>query len=67
MPCVGCQLNVQTFLKLVLLHFQGKKMIKKAKRIFPSLAEIVLLEDSKHVPNASNFKKIEELILDNSE
>ncbi len=43
--------------------FPGKKMIKRAKRIFPSLDEIVLLEDSKHVPSNRNFKKIEDLII----
>ena len=29
----------------------------------PSLDEIVLLEDSKHVPSNGNFKKIEDLII----
>ncbi len=46
--------------------FPGKKMIKRAKDIFPSLEELVLLERSKHVPNDNYFKKIEELILKNS-
>lgn len=44
------------------IMFPGKKMIKRAKRIFPSLEEVVLLEDSKHVPNTNHFKKIEHLI-----
>ncbi|WP_397447565.1 alpha/beta fold hydrolase [Polaribacter sp. R77954] len=43
--------------------FPGKKMIKRAKRIFLSLNEIVLLEGSKHVPSNGNFKKIEDLII----
>lgn len=45
------------------IMFPGKKMIKRAKRIFPSLEEIILLENSKHVPNSKNFKKIEDLII----
>ncbi|MBO3116418.1 alpha/beta hydrolase [Winogradskyella sp. DF17] len=45
------------------IMFPGKKMVKRAKRIFPSLHDIVLLEDSKHVPNTKNFKLIEKLIL----
>jgi len=43
--------------------FPGRKMIKRAKRIFPSLNEIVLLEDSKHVPSTKNFKMIEDFVL----
>lgn len=46
------------------LMFPGKKMMKRAKEIFPSLDEIILLEDSKHVPTTNHFRKIEELILD---
>lgn len=45
------------------IMFPGRKMIKRAKRIFPSLHDIVLLEDSKHVPNTTNFKSIEDLVL----
>lgn len=48
------------------LMFPGKKLIKRAKGIIPSLEEIVLLEDSKHVPNATDFKVIENFILDKS-
>ncbi|WP_375561559.1 alpha/beta fold hydrolase [Bernardetia sp. OM2101] len=47
------------------LMFPGKKMIKRAKKIFPSLDEIILLENSKHVPNNKNFKIIEDLVLKN--
>tara|TARA_R110002126_G_scaffold124451_1_gene266417 strand:+ start:31026 stop:31880 length:855 start_codon:yes stop_codon:yes gene_type:complete len=43
--------------------FPGSKMIKRAKRIFSSLHEVVLLEESKHVPSNRNFKKIEDLIV----
>ncbi|EMQ95386.1 carboxylesterase NA [Xanthomarina gelatinilytica] len=49
------------------IMFPGKKMIKRAKDIFPSLEEFVLLEGSKHVPCLKDFKEIEELILDKSE
>ena len=45
------------------IMFPGKKMIKRAKRIFPLLDEIILLEDSKHVPSNTNFKRIEDLVL----
>tara|TARA_R110002049_G_scaffold212324_1_gene383320 strand:+ start:1697 stop:2554 length:858 start_codon:yes stop_codon:yes gene_type:complete len=46
------------------IMFPGKKMIKRAKRIFPSMEEVVLIENSKHVPNSMDFKKIEDLIID---
>jgi esterase/lipase len=49
------------------IMFPGKKMIKRVKQIFPSLEEVVLLVDSKHVPNTTDFRKIEVLILDKSE
>ncbi|MFC0604882.1 alpha/beta fold hydrolase [Winogradskyella pulchriflava] len=49
------------------IMFPGKKMIKRAKDVFPSLEEVVLFESSKHVPSATDFRKIEELILDKSE
>ena len=49
------------------IMFPGKKMIKRAKQIFPSSKELLLLEGAKHVPKATDFKKIEELILDKSE
>ena len=45
------------------IMFPGRKMIKRARRIFPSLHEKILLEDSKHVPSHKDFKLIEELIL----
>jgi len=43
--------------------FPGKKMIKRAKRIFPSLTKVVLLEDSKHVPSPKNLKVIDDSVL----
>mgnify|MGYP001821907043 CR=1 FL=1 len=46
------------------IMFPGKKMIKKAKRIFSSIEEVVLIEDAKHVPNSKDFKKIEDVIID---
>lgn len=45
------------------IMFPGKKMIRRAKKIFPSLKETILLSRSKHVPNATNFNKIEKIIL----
>ena len=49
------------------IMFPGKKMIKRAEQLFPSLEEVVLLNGSKHVPSATDFTKIEELILAKSE
>jgi pimeloyl-ACP methyl ester carboxylesterase len=43
--------------------FPGVKMIKRANKIFPSLKNSVLLENSKHVQNRDDNKKIEALIL----
>lgn len=45
------------------IMFPGKKMIKRAKRIFPILEEVILLKDSKHVPNVKHFNEIQEEIL----
>ncbi len=47
------------------LMFPGEKMLKRAKKIFPSMAGSLLLENSKHVQNASDNKRIEKLILEN--
>ena len=44
--------------------FPGVKMIKKAKRIFPSLKKTVLLQNSKHVQSASDNRLIENLIFE---
>jgi pimeloyl-ACP methyl ester carboxylesterase len=43
--------------------FPGKKMIKRAENIFPSLNTSHILNDSKHVQNAQHNKRIEEAIL----
>ncbi|MBC3847749.1 alpha/beta hydrolase [Winogradskyella echinorum] len=48
------------------IMFPGKKMIKRAIDIFPSLQEVVLLQGAKHVPRLKDFKEIEQLILDQS-
>ncbi|WP_040281652.1 alpha/beta fold hydrolase [Psychroserpens damuponensis] len=45
------------------LMFPGGKMIKRSKRIFPTLKEVVLLNESKHVPSNKGFNEIEEKIL----
>jgi len=44
------------------IMFPGRKMIKRAKRVLPSLNSVVLLEDSKHVPSNKDFELIEALI-----
>ena len=43
--------------------FPGKKMLKRASNIFPSLNHAVLLENSKHVQTKSQNEQIEKLIL----
>ena len=43
--------------------FPGIKMLKRAKKIFPSLKESVLLENSKHVQNRNDNDIIEKIIL----
>lgn len=48
------------------LMFPGKKMIKRAKRIFPNLKEVLLFKESKHVPNNNDFKIIENTILNSN-
>ncbi|MBW2937555.1 alpha/beta hydrolase [Aureisphaera sp. CAU 1614] len=45
------------------IMFPGRKMIKRAKDIFPSLEEAFLLEGSKHVPNRKDFEVIENSII----
>ncbi len=48
------------------LMFPGEKMIKRAKKIFPSLEDSILLEHSKHVQNKVDNTKIEDLIINQS-
>lgn len=44
--------------------FPGKKMIKRAKQIFPSLKQTKLFYGSKHVQNQAENRIIEEVILE---
>jgi len=46
--------------------FPGKKMIKRAVKIFPSLRESTLLEHSKHVQNKDQNEVIESIIIENN-
>lgn len=48
------------------LLFPGKKMLKHAEKIFPSLRESILLKNSKHVPRQIDNQQISKLILDTS-
>lgn len=45
------------------LLFPGPKMIRRARRIFPSLREAVLLPDSKHVQNQAGNERMEALMM----
>lgn len=47
------------------LMFPGVKMIKRARKIFPSLKQTLLLEQSKHVQNIADNKRIVNLINEN--
>tara|TARA_B100000780_G_scaffold270652_1_gene230702 strand:- start:1214 stop:2071 length:858 start_codon:yes stop_codon:yes gene_type:complete len=44
--------------------FPGKKMLNRARNIFPSLKHAVLLENSKHVQTKSQNEQIEKMILE---
>jgi pimeloyl-ACP methyl ester carboxylesterase len=44
--------------------FPGKKMIKRASKIFPSLKNSILFEDSKHVHNKKQNELIESKIIE---
>jgi len=46
--------------------FPGKKMIKRAEKIFPSLRKSILLEHSKHVQNQEQNEMIEQIIIQSS-
>lgn len=48
------------------LFFPGEKLLKRAKKVFPSLRETILLEHSKHVQSTANNLKVEQLILNES-
>lgn len=45
------------------IMFPGEKMIKRAKKIFPSLQEAILLGNSKHVQSRADNEAIESRIL----
>jgi len=47
------------------IMFPGSKMIKRARKIFPSLKSVQLFENSKHVQNKAENREIENTILDN--
>ena len=42
--------------------FPGAKMVKRSKKIFPSLKKTILLEQSKHVQNSADNQQIVNLI-----
>jgi esterase/lipase len=44
------------------LMFPGEKMITRANNIFPSLKRTLVLEQSKHVQNRSDNKRVVNLI-----
>lgn len=45
------------------LMFPGQKMLKRAAKIFPSIKQTLLLEQSKHVQNRADNQRIEALIM----
>lgn len=45
------------------IMFPGDKLLKRGKKIFPSLEKSVLLHNSKHVQNTSDNRRIEKMIL----
>lgn len=46
--------------------FPGKKMLKRAEKIFPSIKKSMLIEDSKHVQNKDQNEVIESIIIENN-
>lgn len=46
------------------IMFPGPKMLDRAKKIFPSLKQSILLEDAKHVPGRADNSRIEALIFE---
>jgi hypothetical protein len=46
--------------------FPGNKMIKRAKKVFPTLRSVKLIEDSKHVQSKRQNELIEKIILENN-
>jgi pimeloyl-ACP methyl ester carboxylesterase len=60
-------LKIQTPITLIAAEndviFPGRKMIKRAKKIFPSLKQTLLLNNSKHVQNKKDNSVIASLII----
>ena len=48
------------------VFFPGIKMIERSKKIFRTMPETLLLENTKHVPNKAVNKKIASFIIENS-
>jgi pimeloyl-ACP methyl ester carboxylesterase len=46
------------------LLFPGAKMLKRSKKLFPNLQTALLLPNAKHVPNAADNARIENLIFE---
>lgn len=46
--------------------FPGDKLLKQAKRIFPSLSGTLLLPNAKHVPSPDQNRKVESFIFSNT-
>jgi len=46
--------------------FPGEMVLKRAKQLFPSLRDAVLLKDSKHIPSKHNYRDIADYIRKNS-
>jgi pimeloyl-ACP methyl ester carboxylesterase len=67
---IGSANNIKTPISIFAaekdIMFPGKKMIRRTKKLFPSLKEVFLLKDSKHVPNQNDFSLIENQIIKNS-
>lgn len=63
--------NIKTPITLIAakkdIMFPGEKMIKRARKIFPSLKQTVLLDHSKHVQNRADNTHIEQFILNDSD
>ncbi|WP_147678700.1 alpha/beta fold hydrolase [Algibacter pacificus] len=67
---IGSANNIKTPISIFAaekdIMFPGKKMIRRTEKLFPSLKEVFLLKDSKHVPNQNDFSLIENQIIKNS-
>lgn len=46
--------------------FPGERLLKRAKCLFPSLTDVVLLKDSKHIPSKTDYRDIANFIRKNS-